>query len=787
MNNFRIETGNEANVRDFYLVPLSAAVIACVFGMSARSHSAPRPNIVLIMVDDMGYSELGVTGQLDRAANSQPAIETPNIDTLAQQGLMVNNFYATPICASTRGALMTGFHNGHSSIDRNGGNNGGNALRNVDVTMAQNLKASGYTTGQYGKWGVGGFDHTQTAGGVDNITTAAITHPDATPASKGFDEYYGYLNQVHAHDYYVNFLWEHDTDNSGDVGGMQKDATSTSDYSHDLIADKSLEFVTNHADATGANPFFLYLPYTIPHSNFDPPNDAIRQAFINAGYSTAQANYAAMMKRMDNSVGDIVERLKDPNDDGDEADSVYDDTVILFLSDNGGTPQNSLFGGGGNLRGQKGSVFEGGTKTPFIAHWNGTIAPGQVDDTSIAGLDDLFATFSDLAGAERELGLDGVSIAGLFTGGAVEKRDTYIFEGNGSSWSIRMGDWKLVGGSLYNLATDPSESSNVAGANPAIAALMQQIALDEGVLSDAGTGGAQTTHIVQYKTWNPQAMSTDWEAAGNWSGGTQFNTRGTAANNFSTGPANNWITTIDNLTGVASEAVVDTNSEVLALELQGSSAPMKIKIAGGASLMARNGAWIRDGSILELDGGQLHTMRAIHVQAGGMLTGNGEITTSYDTTGTPFDLKADVVNNGVVDIFASSGGTSQIEVVANGGFESGAQIDGDADYTFEEIDAWETDGIVTRDAAKPDNSLVGAYRGLIASRTDGPHNTRQNTGHVIELGEELTFSFAHRGFSGWDTGADEVEATVFYFDDAQTPQVLEQVSVMPAGGVWNTH
>jgi arylsulfatase A len=169
-------------------------VIAGLFGMGARSHSAPRPNIVLIMVDDMGYSELGVTGQLDRAANSQPAIETPNIDALAQQGLMVNNFYATPICASTRGALMTGFHNGHSSIDRNGGNNGGNALRDVDVTMAQNLKAAGYTTGQYGKWGVGGFDHTQTAGGVDNITTAEITHPDATPASKGFDEYYGYLN-----------------------------------------------------------------------------------------------------------------------------------------------------------------------------------------------------------------------------------------------------------------------------------------------------------------------------------------------------------------------------------------------------------------------------------------------------------------------------------------------------------------------------------------------------------------------------------------------------------------
>ncbi len=743
---------------------------------------ADQPNVVLIMVDDMAYHELGVTGQNDRAASGMAAIETPNIDALAQQGLMLTEFYATPICGSTRGSLLTGFHNGHSSIDRNGGNQGGNPLRDVDKTFAQTLKAAGYTTGAFGKWGVGGFDQTLTGGGVDNINTAAITHPDATPASKGFDEFYGYLNQLHAHNYYVNFLWEHDTDNSGDTGGMQIAPTSTADYSHDLIANKSLQFIADHADESAQNPFLLYLPYTIPHGNFNPPNDSIRQGYLAAGYSSAQADYAAMMKRMDNSVGDMIDRLKDPDGNGDESDSVYDNTLILFASDNGGTAQNSLFNGGGNLRGQKGSVYEGGIKSPFIAHWNGTITPGQVDHDTISGLDDLYATLSELASADRDVGLDGTSIAGLFTGQAREKRDIFIFEGNGTAWSIRMGDWKMVNGTeLYDLANDPSESSNVAGANPAIATLMHQIALDEGVLSDIGAGAVQTTHIVQYKSWQPQGGSQNWQAAANWTGGSEFNTRGTAANNFDTAPADNWIATVNNTTGAALEAVVDEDSSLLALEVHGSSAAMKIRVAPGASLMARNGAVIGSGATLENDGGTLHTLRSIRVEEGGTLAGNGEIATSYDTTGTPFQLKADLINTGVVDIFPSNGGVTQVELIANGGFEMGTQIDGSANYKFVELDAWSSDGDeAALDAAVANNARSGGYRGLIASRLNDPHNLLQNTGHVISSGDELALSFWHRAFSGWDEGVDDLVAQVFYLDDNEQQQVLQTIVVSPS-------
>ena len=747
-----------------------------------------QPNIVLMMVDDLAYGDLGVTGQLQRASGGMPAIETPNIDALAQQGLMLQNFYATPICASSRAAIMTGFHNGHSSIDRNGGNNGGNALRPVDHTIAENLKAAGYTTGQFGKWGIGGYDHTVLNSVAGDISTAAITHPSATPASQGFDEFYGYLNQLHAHDYYVDFLWEHDHDQSGDPGGMQIDPVSDLDYSHDLIAERSLNFISNHADSSGSNPFFMYAPFTIPHGDYNPPNDAIRQGYLDSEYSVEQANYAAMIKRLDNSIGDIVDRLQDPNNDGDTSDSVYDNTLILFSSDNGGNqPQNNLFGGDVGLRGNKGSVFEGGIKSPFIAQWNGTIAPGQVNQTRIAGIDDLYATLSDVAGAERQLGLDGVSIAGLFSGNQAEKRDAFIFEGNGASWAIRMGDWKLVGGSqLYHLPSDPSESTNVAANQAAIVDLMLEVALDEGVLSDAGPNADQTTHIVQYKSWSPQQGSTDWAAAANWSGGTELNTRGMPANHFDTPPANNWIAQINNPTQEARSLSVAVQSEVLALEIKGETAPTTLRIEGGAALTARNGIRIGTGGTIELNGGALQTMRDVVVHDGGSLVGSGSVESPYDTQGTPFVFTADIVNHGRVDITASTASTATLELVANGGFEEGTQSDGDPDYLFSEIADWESDATTDFDAAKPNNALEGGYRGLIASRPTEPHNLIQNTGHAISLGDELTLSLSHRGFLDWDDGVDTIEATVFYRDDSNVKQTLQSFSVSPIVGDWQS-
>ena len=208
---------------------------------------AAQPNVVLIMVDDMGYNELGVTGQLQRAAQGLNHIQTPSIDFLAQNGLMLTNFYATPICASSRCALMTGFHNGHSSVDRNGGNNGGNSIRSVDFTMGELFQQAGYRTGQFGKWGLGGFDHIVSGMGLQNPNTAVINFPNAIPTVQGFHEYYGYLNQLRAHNYYQQFQWEQDG-----IGGVQIHPTSISDYSHDLIAERALEFISDNAQS----PFF---------------------------------------------------------------------------------------------------------------------------------------------------------------------------------------------------------------------------------------------------------------------------------------------------------------------------------------------------------------------------------------------------------------------------------------------------------------------------------------------------------------------------------------------------
>lgn len=745
-----------------------------------------RPNVVLVMVDDLAYGDLGVTGQLQRAADGLPAIETPNLDMLAMQGLTLENFYATPICASSRAAIMTGFHNGHSSVDRNGGNNGGNAIRDVDVTIGEHLRAAGYVTGQFGKWGLGGYDHTTLGSNAGDINTAAITHPAATPVSQGFDEFYGYLNQLHAHSYYVDFLWKHG-DGSDGIDGMQVDPASDADYSHDLIAAKSLDFISDHADPNGANPFFLYAPYTIPHGNYNPPDDAIRQAYVTSGYNGAQADYAAMIKRLDNTIGNVIDRLQDPNGDGDSSDSVYDNTLILFSSDNGGNaPKNALFGGGSGLRGAKGSVYEGGIKSPFIAHWNGTIAPGQVNASRIAGIDDLFATLSDVANARRPLGLDGVSFAGLLAGQQAEKRDVFIFEGNGASWAIRIGDWKLVDGAqLYHLPSDPNESSNSATEQPAITNLMRQIALDEGVLSDVGAGAVQTTHFVQYKSWEPEQGSTDWAASSNWAGGTERNTRGTPANHFDTAPANNWIASVGNATAAARTVVVGASAEVLALEVSGESAPITLLVKAGVSLTARNGLRVGEGATVELNGGSLRTMRAVRVSENGAIVGSGSIQSPYNAEGTPFNLTADVVNEGRIEIAASTSTTSTRELVANGGFELGVQADGDPDYRFSELTAWTTDASTDFDAAKPDNALHGVYRGLIASRADGPHNTVQNTGHSIAIGDELTLRFAHRGFAGWDQGVDSIQATLFYLDDQQVRQPLASFSASPSIATWS--
>ncbi len=753
---------------------LAAAVWVAFFAMLSPSGMGQQPNIVFVMVDDMGFGELGVTGQLDRAANGLTHIKTPHIDALANTGILMTNFYATPICASSRGSLLTGFHNGHSSIDRNGGNNGGNALRAEDITFGETLQSAGYTTGAFGKWGVGGFDHIVAGVNEHDSNTAVINFPAATPAAQGFDEFYGYLNQVRAHDYYETYQWEHDGN-----GGMRVDTTDPTVYSADLIADRSLDFISSHANS--GSPFLMYGAYTIPHSQFDPPNDAILQSFLDAGYGQAEAKYAAMMMRLDNTMGAIVARLKDPNQDGVPDDSVYDDTLILFTSDNGGTgTENTYFGGDAGFRSTKSSVYEGGVRAPLVAHWHGTIAPGQIDDTSIGGIDDMFATFNRLAGIDSPVGVDSADLSGLFTGEAIEQRHFRIFEArNKGDYSIRMGDYKLVnlGGAsqLYDVVADPGESNNLAADHPEVTNLLQQIALDEGARSDAGSGTGQTTFFAQYKTWTPVGASVQWGVDANWSGGTELNTRGTAATNYDSGPASNWVVAVRNATATAQETVVESDSTVLGLEVEGGGAPVSVRIASGQSLQARNGVRIQSGGTVELDGANLETLRTIDIRQGGTLKGAGSIRSGYDTSMTPFDLPVTLRNGGTLEISTPSpSGTERIDVLTNGGFELGAG------FAFAGVDGWDNHGgDATRNARNTTSPAEGAYRGIVGISGDGvPISPSQETPRAIALGDEFSLEFEYAGAFGWNLGTDQFQAVVFY-DDNGTETVLHSATITP--------
>ena len=762
----------------------------------------PRPNIVFILADDLGINDLGVYGQNARRDANLPYISTPHLDALAQGGVRFTEMY-TPatVCAPTRVSLLTGFHGGHASVDSNGLNsNGGNAMRAIDYSFAQGLQASNYTTGVYGKWGSGmdGRMLSPVATGDNaliNHPNPQVTHPGSTPSAKGFDEFYGYLNHIHAHNYYVEYLWEHDTDNSGDVGGVQVDwSPTTSDYSHDLIAAKSIQFIKDHASSS--EPFFMYGEYTIPHSDFNPPNDEFLQFYTSQGLTGNQADYAAMISRMDANVGQIIETLKDPNGDEDESDSILDDTLIIFASDNGPTGgANGWFDSNGIYRGVKNDVFEGAHRTPFIASWPGTIVPadpvnGDVNSSHVGQLTDLFATFSDLAGVETPLGVDSRSMAGLFTGTEVEEHDYLIWEVRPSGdWAIRMGQYKLLKAGnnvlqLYNLSTDPSESNNLLNSptaeQSAIASLLQTIALDEGVEADAGNRGAQNTHIVQYKAWASSGGSTGFELAGNWSGGTQLNTRGTPANNFSTGPASNWIIDVDNTTGSPQEIAVTTSSEVLAMEISGSSASLEMKITQNGSLMARNGAKISSGASVELDGGELLTVRSIEIQQGGVLKGRGAIATGYDTTGTPFSLDVEVVNEGLLEVggvqaMTSTGG-APVDVVTNGGFESGTA------FPFSNTDNWfNFAGSETLNARNLSNPSAGSYRGIVGLNSNGSDrpSPAQATGHAIALGDIYTLEFDYAGAGSWDEGTDQFRV-ILYYEEGGVPVDLFSWDLNPA-------
>ncbi len=442
-------------------VNFAASLLAVDTNAPARPSGVRRPNIILILADDLGYGELGCYGQT--------RIKTPNLDRLAAEGTRFTSFYAgSTVCAPSRCALMTGLHTGHARIR-------GNAdvpLRPDDVTLAEVLKESGYRTGLIGKWGLG------------NEGTTGV------PQKQGFQEFVGYLDQTHAHDYYPTYIWRFDS-RAGFDGQLplpENLANSKKLYSHDLFTTGALNFVRiNKPDQFNQyRPFFLFLAYTIPHANNEEgrrsgngmqvPTD---DPYTSEPWPQPEKNKAAMITRMDTDIGRLMGKLEEQN--------IAGNTVIIFTSDNGphkeGGASPEFFQSAGGLRDYKRSLHEGGIRVPLIAWWPTRIPAGRVSDQPWAFWD-VLPTLAELADARTPKEIDGISMLPELTGKTQANQHPYFyweFHERGFSQAVRMGNWKAVRPDLdkplelYDLKTDRAEKRDVAAENPQIVKQIQAI------------------------------------------------------------------------------------------------------------------------------------------------------------------------------------------------------------------------------------------------------------------------------------------------------------------------
>ena len=422
--------------------------VLCTALQWANSHAAERPpNIVFIMADDLGIGELGCYGGKE--------IPTPNIDALAAGGLKFMNAYSvSAVCAPTRCGLMTGLHMGHATRRANGSKNGEVPLKPEEVTIAELLKSAGYATGGFGKWGLG------------NVGTTGV------PEKQGFDVFYGYYSQTHAHNYYPAFLVRNSKDIPMPGGNGVAGKPGKGDaYSQDMIADETLKFIESNKD----RPFFCYAAWTLPHGMFVSPDAS---AFANRPWSEQVKNHAAMIARLDSDVGRVVEKIKELG--------LADNTLIVFTSDNGAEgPGRTVWNGNAGLRGYKRHLYEGGIHAPLIAYWPGTIKPGRTSDL-LCGHVDVLATSCDLAKTPAPTATDGISIVPTLLGQEQSSKHDWlyweIYEGpHPFQQAVRMDHWKgyrtLLRGplELYDLTADPAEQTDVSKSHPDVVTKIEAI------------------------------------------------------------------------------------------------------------------------------------------------------------------------------------------------------------------------------------------------------------------------------------------------------------------------
>ncbi len=432
-----------------------------------------KPNIVYILADDLGYGDLSCYGQ--------NKFKTPNIDKLAAEGMLFTQHYTgCTVSAPSRSSLMTGLHTGHTPIrgNKEWQPEGQWPLPAASYTVAEMLKSIGYTTGAYGKWGLG------------------FTGTEGDPCSQGFDEFFGYNCQRLAHNYYPGHLWQ----NGNMILLPGNDSAKNGSYAPDLIHNAALEFIDNNKE----KPFFLFYPTTIPHAELFAKEDYMKMfrgkfdpeksyAGIDTGLSFRQGPYgsqpeshaafAAMVTELDDYVGELLQKLKELG--------LEENTIIIFASDNGphleGGADPDYFNSNGELRGYKRDMYEGGIRTPLLVRWPGKVSKGSVSN-HISAFWDVLPTLAEISGAGVPENIDGISFLPVLLGKNNEqKQHEYLyweFHEQGGKAAVRMGDWKAVrlnidmtAGAiteLYDLSADIGETNNVASENIDIVVKMEE-------------------------------------------------------------------------------------------------------------------------------------------------------------------------------------------------------------------------------------------------------------------------------------------------------------------------
>ena len=618
-------------------------------GIIADAAEASRPNILYVYVDDMGWGSIGPNGQAERKAAGLPYVRTPNIDRLAAEGVNFRRAYACTVCSPSRASQQTGFHQGHAYADRNDPNNARKAIRADDISMGDVLAKAGYQTGYWGKWGYGGSkDHDHPT--IDNVQTL--------PTSHGYKHVLAELHHVRAHTFFQPTLW-HAPAGEGAVGGLELVPNSMAAYVNnddypktpamqghpeypkigycdDAYAFAALNFVREQAINYNKSkqPFFGLLAVQVPHAPFAEisqlPNWDVgyRKDKKFAALADQTKQWAAMVTRIDSHLGNLLTALEDPDNDGDKSDSVADNTLVIFQSDNGGPSgrNNVELNANGGLKGNKGKIHEGGIRVPLVMRWPAKINAGSnglkpgSETSTVVDITDLLPTFCDLARTSTPVGIDGVSVAPTLLGEGHQRKRDFVIHEAGSDTSIIRGDFKLVRNTknrktlLYNLATDTAEADDVSKQHPELKEELETLLLGERVTEPKG-------FAATYHNWLGPDKGDPSDAA-NWSG-YEYSNAGISYQTDDGAPQASWIARMSNTGTRANVATTTADLEFLALEIEGNAVNQCLEVKTGTVVTGRNEVRLAQRGELRLMGGTVASLRWLDIQSQGLLRGYG--------------------------------------------------------------------------------------------------------------------------------------------------------------------